>query len=255
VPAEAELRAPACGRTPCWCAGRRLHDGQQVGADLCRPSGAVLDRLALELHECPRQWPTQLRAEAARRALAAPEEVAGDAGGSADDDREAAEPSVTTLERIVICSAARSGWLERREVPRSGEHFRPGSVEPDDVVPTFGDRQEVRSVVVAAEVDGDRAVVVPGGRHVVDAVGVAVVRLEEAVRVVDGDRPEAVDGDIPDGDLVLPQGATVEVDVPGLAIGQSAPSSRGCEQVTDRVDLIPSAERMLEPARVLGQLE
>jgi hypothetical protein len=84
--------------------------------------------------------------------------------------------------------------LDRGEDPGSVEHLWSRLVEADGVVPAFHDREQVRPFIVAAEVDGDRAVVVLGRGEVVDAVGVAVVRLEVAVCVVDGDRPEAVYG-------------------------------------------------------------
>jgi len=68
------------------------------------------------------------------------------------------------------------------------EHFGTGAVEADGVVPAFHDREAVRAVVAAAaEVHGDGAVVVRGRGEVVDAVGVAVVRLEVAVAVVERD--------------------------------------------------------------------
>ena len=55
-----------------------------------RLSGAVFDRLALELHEDPRERPLRLRSEPARRALSAQEEVAGDARDGRDRERERA---------------------------------------------------------------------------------------------------------------------------------------------------------------------
>ena len=68
------------------------------------------------------------------------------------------------------------------------------TVETDQVVPTVGDRQRV--LALPAEADSDAAVGVRDSSDVVDAVGVLLVRLEEPIGVVDGDRPEPVDGNV-----------------------------------------------------------
>ena len=55
----------------------------------------------------------------------------------------------------------RLGRFDGRERPGAVEDLGPGPVEPDEVVPAVDDRQAVRAAVAAAaEVDGDRAVVV-----------------------------------------------------------------------------------------------
>src|SRR5580765_5632663 len=102
-----------------------------------------------------------------------------------------------------------SDWFDGRERPGAVEDLRPGAVEPNDVVPPVGDRQTVGSpVAAAAEVDGDRAVAFAFRGDVVDAVGLSIVALEEAIGVVDRDRPEAVNGHISHRDFVLAGDAT-----------------------------------------------
>jgi hypothetical protein len=54
------------------------HDGQRIGAQPRGTSGAILDRIALELHEDPQERLLELGAEPARGPLAAQKEVAGD---------------------------------------------------------------------------------------------------------------------------------------------------------------------------------
>src|SRR6185437_4019700 len=166
----------------------------------------------------------------------------------------------TPLPAGSTCTAARdrrrSGGLDRRERPGTVEDLGPGPVQPHREVPALHDRKQVRMVVVTTEVDRDRPVLVPHGREVVDAVGAAVVRLEVAVRVVDGDRPEAVYRDVPHGQLVLADGfAGFDADVRRLPVGQTAPAGSGPEQVTDRVDIALRPERVGEAAHAFGELE
>jgi hypothetical protein len=89
------------------------------------------------------------------------------------------------------------------KLPLSVEDFLPGVVEAHDVFPARDDGQTVRSLaVVAAELDGDRAVVAFLRREVVERVRVLLVRLEVALRVVDTDRPLSVHGHILDAEPV-----------------------------------------------------
>src|SRR4051812_11495970 len=102
-----------------------------------------------------------------------------------------------------------------------------------------------------------RTVTVPsslaGGGDVVDAVGAGGVGLEEAVGVVDRDGPEAVDGDVADGEAVLAHGQTgLNADVGGLGVGQSTPAGCGADQVVYGVDVLPAPEtafKGLHPGR------
>jgi hypothetical protein len=61
-----------------------------MGTQLRCLSGAVLDPIALELDQDPRERPLQLRSEPARGALVAQEAVAGDARDDADRERKCA---------------------------------------------------------------------------------------------------------------------------------------------------------------------
>src|SRR5262249_31459300 len=80
-----------------------------------------------------------------------------------------------------------------RELPAPVEDLLPRAVEAHQVVPARRDRQAVgRRAVAAAELDHDRAVRLLLGRQVVESVGVLLVRLEVALRVVYADRPQAV---------------------------------------------------------------
>ena len=78
--------------------------------------------------------------------------------------------------------------------------------------------------------DRDRAVVVPGGGDAVDADDAVVVRLEVARRVVDRDRPERVDRDVADVELVAADGESgLDVEVERLALGEAAPAAGGAD--------------------------
>lgn len=96
-------------------------------------------------------------------------------------------------------AVGRRGGLERREPPATVDDLVSWSVEAHEVVPSVGDREDVRQVVgVFPEPHGRRAVRVADTGHAVDRVDAGVVRLEEAVAVVHRDRPEPVDRDVPD---------------------------------------------------------
>src|SRR5689334_15203673 len=87
--------------------------------------------------------------------------------------------------------------------PLAGDDLPARQVEPYRVAPAGRDRQAVRRVArAAAELDRDRAVLVAARRQVGHRVCAALVALEEALRVVDGDRPEAVDRCVVDGESV-----------------------------------------------------
>src|SRR5882724_66712 len=88
-------------------------------------------------------------------------------------------------------------WL--REFPRAVQDLRPGAIKAHHVIPAGHGRQAIGNFPVAtAELDGDRTVLTFLGGDIVERVRVIRVLLEIAVGVIDADRPEAVDGDIPD---------------------------------------------------------
>src|SRR5690349_23763452 len=97
-------------------------------------------------------------------------------------------------------------WLpiEGREGPQPGQDLGAWAVEADQVVPALRDRKRVAlRVTVSTESDRDGPVGVVGSGDVVDAVRAALVGLEEPGGVVHRDRPEPVDRDVADGELVL----------------------------------------------------
>ena len=93
--------------------------------------------------------------------------------------------------------------LRLRQLPRAVQELGAGTVEPECVVPALRDRQAIRDLAVAAaELDVDRAVSALLAGDAVDRIGVVFVLLEEALVVIDADRPERVDGDVLDPELV-----------------------------------------------------
>src|SRR5262249_55019641 len=88
--------------------------------------------------------------------------------------------------------------LGDREPPRALQNLLARPIEPDRVVPALPDGPVVDLAWIAAEMDGHASIGVPGGRGAVDRVGSPVVLLEEALLVVDADRPEGVDGNLAD---------------------------------------------------------
>jgi hypothetical protein len=68
-----------------------------------------------------------------------------------------------------------------------------------------------------------------------------LVRFQIALGVIDGDRPETVDGDLldrelVDGDAVIPGRRDRKVE--GVPLGKAAPNQRGSNEVTHRIDLM-----------------
>src|SRR5262245_35662414 len=77
------------------------------------------------------------------------------------------------------------GWVRKLPLAVDDRAARP--VETDRAVPAVHDRQQVRCArVAAAELNRNRAVLRLLGGDVVDGVGVQLVLLEEAARIVDG---------------------------------------------------------------------
>lgn len=113
---------------------------------------------------------------------------------------------------------------DRGEGPRTREHLGTGTVEADQVVPAVGDGQCVAVQPVA-------------------------------VGVVDGDRPEAVHGDVAaDGELVLAdRQVRRHAHVGGLTVRKATPARGRGDQVGDRVDVLPATEAALERRHVAGQ--
>src|SRR6202040_2073730 len=85
------------------------------------------------------------------------------------------------------------------EFPFAAQDFGARAIESHHIIPARHGRQTIRNLAVAvAELNGDRAVRVFLGREVVQRIGIVSVWLQIALGVVDGDRPEAVDGYVPD---------------------------------------------------------
>ncbi len=90
-------------------------------------------------------------------------------------------------------------WYGKR--PRSNQDLFTGLINPRRKVPSLADRQAVDAIVLAtAKTDCDGAVLVGLGGYIVEAVSTAIVLVDIAVRVVDGNRPESVDGNVLDRD-------------------------------------------------------
>src|SRR6266481_5801159 len=118
--------------------------------------------------------------------------------------------------------------LRLGEFPCAIEDFRSRAKEAHRVVPALYDRQAIRNFAVAtAELDGDRAVRALFRGDVIHGIGVVLVRFQIAIGVVDGDRPEAVDGyvlnrELVDGGAVVPIGCDREVET--VLLGKAAPN-------------------------------
>ena len=73
-------------------------------------------------------------------------------------------------------------------------------IQPDSVVPALHDRQIVGLLRIAAEMNGDAAILGFLSGDVVDRVGVVRVLLEESLTVIEADGPEPVDRHVFDGE-------------------------------------------------------
>src|SRR5580704_9906047 len=150
---------------------------------------------------------------------------------------------------IKIMSSSRHR-LRLRKCPFAAHDLRPRSIEAHRIVPARHDRQAVRNFAVAtAELDRDRAIVAFLRRDIVERIGVVLVLLVEAGGVVDADRPETVDRHVLDREpidrlAVVARRRDVEID--RRLVGVATPGRGGCDQMTDRIDLVLGAERVLE---------
>ena len=85
-----------------------------------------------------------------------------------------------------------AGGLDRWEGPSAVEDLRSRPVEPHPVVPAVHDRQAVDPfILAAAQMHRHTAVLIAAAGDRDDDVGVKLVLLEKALRVVETDRPEA----------------------------------------------------------------
>lgn len=99
--------------------------------------------------------------------------------------------------------AGSSLWLRLGKIPRAIEDFGPRAKHSHRVVPARRDRDAVGDFAVApAELDADRAVLILFRSDAVHRIAIGRVGLEKPLAVVDGERPESVDGDIFDRQLV-----------------------------------------------------
>ncbi len=173
----------------------------------------------------------------------------------------AASCPVRTLKQKATwrCFLLLSDHLSFGELPASFQDFLARSVHPCGVVPALDDGQAVRDLAVAsAELDSHRTIRVLLGRDVIDRVGVVVVLLEEALGVVQADRPERIHRNVAWHRQFVDGLAIVlfwrEAGVARVLVRIAAPAGGRADQVVDGVDLILPAEGAVE-ARVLGQGE
>ena len=96
-------------------------------------------------------------------------------------------------------------WLRLGKLPCAIKNFLARPIEAHRVVPAGKDRKAVRGLAIAAaELDSDRPVRILFRRDVVERIGVLIVLHEISFGVVEGDRPETVDGHIFHVEIVLP---------------------------------------------------
>src|ERR1700746_3282362 len=132
--------------------------------------------------------------------------------------------------------------LRLGESPCAVEDFTSWEKESHCVVPPLCDRQAICDLAVApAKLDGHGAIWALFPRDTVHRIDIIRVRLEVALAVVDGERPEAVDRDIPDRQLV--HSFTVaphrrDRQIQGVLLGITAPQHGASDQVLYRIDLM-----------------
>ncbi len=130
-----------------------------------------------------------------------------------------------------------SNW----EGPRTVQDFFARFIHPHGVVPTLANRQAVdASILATTKIDVDGSVVVGFGRYVIVAVGAEIVHGDKTIRIVDGDRPEGVYGNVYDreriGSTVVFLDASKVID--GVLLRQAAPPGGSPYQVLQRVGFV-----------------
>ena len=147
-----------------------------------------------------------------------------------------------------------------REGPATVKNFLSRLVKPDRIVPPRGNRDAVDpSVFAGPEMDRERAILVRRRRGVVVAVAVQVIGREEALGIVDGYRPEGVDGHVTDlehiGRLAIVLLNAGE-DIGGRCPRQAAPIAIALNRMDAGV-LISAfgREPKAEPSQVLASLK
>ena len=127
------------------------------------------------------------------------------------------------------------------ELPLAVQNFGARAIKPYGVIPALHDWQAIGDLAIAAtEVDGDRAVVAPLGRQVIERVGVVWVLLVVTLCVIHAHRPEAVDRHVPDVELVDSRAViSCRGDVEGcrILVGIAAPAYGCSDQVSYRINL------------------
>src|SRR6516165_9035255 len=90
-------------------------------------------------------------------------------------------------------------WLCQGKRPRAVQDFGSRAKEAYGVIPSLRDREAIRHLSVAStELDGDRTVGSLFGGDAVHRISIVLVWLQVSLAVVDGERPETIDGDVPD---------------------------------------------------------
>src|SRR5215831_8044431 len=139
-------------------------------------------------------------------------------------------------------------WLRLGEFPGAVQNFGAGAIEPRRPIPSIHNRQAIRNLAVAAaELDRHRAVRVLCCGDVIEIIGVILILLEIALRVIDADGPESVDrhscgnGQPIDRLAVIPGGRVADIKRDRLRV--AAPTRRSAYDMPYRVDLTLLAER------------
>ncbi len=127
-----------------------------------------------------------------------------------------------------------SNW----EGPRTVHDFLARFIHPHGVVPTLADRQAVdASILTTAKMDGDGSVVVGFGRYVIVAIDAEIVRVDKAIRIVDGDRPESVYRNVLDRERIGRSVAFLDdfKVIDGILLRQAAPPGGSPYEVLQRL--------------------
>src|SRR6266850_4389110 len=130
----------------------------------------------------------------------------------------------------------------QREFPLAIENFSARAKEAHRVIPPLHDREAIGNfAIAAAKLDGDRTIRTFDRCVAIDGIGTVLVRFNITLTVVDGERPETVDGhashdQLVNGRSVIPLRRDGEIE--RVLLGSATPKHRTSDYVPYRINLI-----------------